>query len=509
MAKALGRRRIALGTGLAVAVAVAVALTLTTGGASAGLRGNPSNTLRLTVGAPMRVHPIPSGFLGLSIEYPSIEPYAGTDPNAVNPVLLQLIRNLAPNQSPVLRIGGDSTDWEWWPVPHMKKPGGVRYALTRTWVAVTRALTQQLDARLILGLDLEANSQTLYSTEASHLIGGLGQQAVEAFEPGNEPELYGSWAWYRTASGHPVTGRPSSWNIDSFAQQLGQAARALSPTPLAGPAAGSTKWIAELGQFLRAAPFIKLVTVHRYPVQLCYTPRSAPTYPSIENLLAPRASRGLAASVAPSVRLAHGHGIPIRVDEMNTNSCGSATRVTGSFATALWALDTLFAMAATGVDGVNVHTYQGSSYELFAFGHTHSRWSAQVEPEYYGLLLFAQGAPPGSQLLHLYGPATSALRAWATRGADGRLRITLINDDLEHSRTIAIKAAGDQTAAQLTRLTAPHPGSHTGVAIGGQSFGARTTTGHPAGTERSNIIAPTGGDYVVKVPPASAALLVR
>ena len=41
----------------------------------------------------------------------------------------QLIRNLAPGQAPDLRIGGDTTDWTWWPVPGVAKPGGIRYSL--------------------------------------------------------------------------------------------------------------------------------------------------------------------------------------------------------------------------------------------------------------------------------------------------------------------------------------------------------------------------------------------
>lgn len=53
------------------------------------------------------------GFIGLSIEYYAVEHYAGKDPAALNPVFPQVIRNLAPGQSPVLRIGGDSADRAW------------------------------------------------------------------------------------------------------------------------------------------------------------------------------------------------------------------------------------------------------------------------------------------------------------------------------------------------------------------------------------------------------------
>ena len=79
------------------------------------------------------------GFVGLSVEYPAVTMYAGSDPTAINPVFAQLVRNLAPKQRPVLRIGGDTTERTWWPVSRVK-PRGVRYGISARWLAVTRVL---------------------------------------------------------------------------------------------------------------------------------------------------------------------------------------------------------------------------------------------------------------------------------------------------------------------------------------------------------------------------------
>ena len=54
----------------------------------------------ITVGGPATSRPIPPGFLGLSLEYFAIPSYAGTDPNAIDPVFVQLVRNLAGGQPP-------------------------------------------------------------------------------------------------------------------------------------------------------------------------------------------------------------------------------------------------------------------------------------------------------------------------------------------------------------------------------------------------------------------------
>lgn len=499
----------ALALGLVVALAVAGVVALASSSSS---RASYVEPLRqggfqlLKIGAPARVQPIPSGFVGLSLEYTAIEPYAGTDPSTVDPVLVQLIRNLSPGQAPVLRIGGDTTDWTWWPVPHMDRPRGVRYTLTPQWLGVTRSLAQALGARLIMGLDLEANSRRLAAAEAQAFTTGIGRSSIAALEPGNEPELYGSFAWYRTAKGVRVRGRPHGYDFAAYAREFSSTARTLKGGPLAGPAAGSAKWLGYVKDFLAAEPHLGILTLHRYPLQRCYVPHASPLYPTIPNLLSPAASRGLAASVAGQVALAHARGIPLRIDEMNTNSCGTSHGVTDTFASALWALDALFAMANVGVDGVNIHTYPKAPYELFSFSNSHGQWQARVQPEYYGLLTFALAAPPGARLLHISGTAMNAVRAWATRAPDQHIRIALINDSPNRSQAIAIRAT-TTAPATLFRLQAPGLASNHGITLAGESFGSSTDTGLLAGAPDTQSIEPTGGDYLIHVPAASAAIL--
>ena len=105
---------------------VVAVLGLTSSSRDPALR--PSATVLVgDSGAPGRG--LPNGFLGLSLEYPAIEAYAGTDPAHIDPVFEQLVRNLAPGQAPVLRIGGDSADSTWWPVPGATRPPGVTFTL--------------------------------------------------------------------------------------------------------------------------------------------------------------------------------------------------------------------------------------------------------------------------------------------------------------------------------------------------------------------------------------------
>ena len=127
-------------------------------------------------------------------------------------------------------------------------------------------------------------------------------------------------------------------------------------------------------------------------------PAASSKYPSVAHILAPQASRGLADSVARLAGVAHSHHAVLRIDEMNSVSCGGAPGVSNAFASSLWALDAVFQMARVGVDGVNIHTYPKAPYELFTFTRANGVWSGSVAPEYYGLEMFAQAAPPGARL---------------------------------------------------------------------------------------------------------------
>ena len=125
------------------------------------------------------------------------------------------------------------------------------------------------------------------------------------------------------------------------------------------------------------------------------TDPTSPFYASIPNLLADASSAGLAQQVAPYTQVAHAHGLPFRLDELNSASCSGKTGVSDTFASALWVLDTLFDMAAVGVDGVNFHALPGAAYEPFTFTQRGATWSAFVHPLYYGALAFSQAFPAG------------------------------------------------------------------------------------------------------------------
>jgi hypothetical protein len=481
---------------LLLCAAVALAAALPAGASTPADRPDV-----LTIGGPATPQAIPGGFLGLSFEYWAVRDYAGDNPRRVNPVFLQLIRNLAGGSAPMLRIGGVTTDTTWRPTPGSSTPRGAIFGLTRRWIRTIGAVTAKLGARLILGINFEANSRTVAAAEAKALVAGVGGRHVAALELGNEPELYSSFTW--GFSGAP--GRAKGWDFAAFDRDFGHIAGALPKLPLAGPVVGQPNWFGYMKQFLSDQPRVAIATVHRYPLQQCFLSPDQIKYPSIAHLLAPAASRGLADSVAATVRAAHADHVPLRIDEMNTVSCGDAPAVAESFASALWSLDALFEMTRVGVDGVNMHTYPESASQLFTFRRAHGRWRATVEPEYYGLDMFARAAPTGSRLLRVSPAPTGQLHAWATRAPDGTIRLVLINEGAS-ARVLAVRApAAAGTTGTLERLEAPSITATGRVTISGQTFDA--ATGLAAGRRRVGVVRPRAGRYELRVPAASAALL--
>ncbi len=509
-----GRRRPA-----ALVLATALALAGSGGGRAAGDGGISGGTLAhtdvVTISSTPTGNRVPGAFLGVSLEYGTVSSAERPGRRGADPVLAQLIRNLSPGNAPVIRIGGESGDKTWWPVPGVRRPRGVYLALTPAWLADARALARSARARLILGINLETDSTAIAGIEARHLVAGIGRGNIEALEIGNEPELYSGLPWYVTRAGQKVFGRPLTYNLSDYMNEFAKIARALPPVTLAGPSTGADAWIAGLGQLLAANARLRLATFHAYALDPrgfafrghdCSTAIGEPAHPSVAALLDSYASQSLVQGALPYVAIAHSHGIPFRIDEMNAITCAGEQGVSDTTASALWVLDELFRLVGAGIDGVNIHTWKGSAGKLFDMHYRLGRWVGSVKPEYYGMLMFTQAAAPGSRLL-LTRANRGPLRSWAVQAPDNSIRVVLINDSLSRTRWVLVRPPRTGRGAGLERLEAPSAFARDGVTLGGQSFRAQTATGRLAGRRVVFALRPSGGGYTVRVPAASAAML--
>jgi Glycosyl hydrolase family 79 C-terminal beta domain len=451
--------------------------------------------------------PIASGFVGFSFEFQAVRDYTGSNPKAINPVLVQLIRDVAPGQTPVLRIGGNSTDQTWWPTPEATQSPGVIYTLDKSWLATTRALAVATGAKLILGVNLKADSPAEAAAEAHAYRTGIGTRYIDALELGNEPELYKVFPYYEE-DGMPVFARPPTYDFASYVDDVAQFAKGIRRLPLAGPATGMASWLARVPGLFAAEPHLKIVTYHRYPLLACFSQPGDSRYPSIPNLLEPDAARDLLQGIGNAISVAHSHGATVRIDELNSVACSGQTGVSDTFASALWMLDTLFAMDRAGVDGVNIHTLAGAAYEPFVFRRIHGRWLATVRPEYYSLLMFAQAASPGARMLGLEETSSTDVRSRATVTKDGEVHVVLINDSLTSGHVVLVRPPAKAREAVLERLRAPSAAATGDVTLAGQTFGTETGTGTLKGKLKTVRVAPDRrGRYLIRLPASSAAMV--
>ena len=445
---------------------------------------------------------VPRSFLGLSTEYwtlPLYEQHFRLLERA-----LSLIR--ARGDGPlVLRVGGDSADHARWD-PRARALPPWQFGVTPDWLSSTRRLVSAMRLRLIIDLNLLTSSPRAAAEWARIALRGLPPHSIADYEIGNEPDIY-NHAWWRLLverSGSNVrvlprdlTGAQYVRDFDAYSRRLA----AVAPNiPLAGPALANpgvhTAWIARLlaGPHLR----LGLVTAHRYPFGAC-SPPWARNHPTIARILSPRATAGIARSVEPGVVLAHRAGLPFRLTELNSVTCGGLRGVSNAFATALWAPDALFHLMRVGVDGVNIHVREFAINAPF----TLSAGGLRARPLLYGLILFARTLGQDARLLHVRVQARPAFRlaAWAVR-ARGRTHVLLIDKSARGAR-VAVRVPGGGPAT-LQRLLAPTVGSTSGVTLAGQRL---TTTGAWAGRRVIERIRRGPHGYRFTIPPGSAALL--
>jgi hypothetical protein len=249
----------------------------------------------------------------------------------------------------------------------------------------------------------------------------------------------------------------------------------------------------------RESDLMSAVSAHRYPFSACVSPASG-SYPTIARMLSEKASAGVARSVEPAVEVARRAGLPLRLTEINSVTCGGTTGVSNTFATALWAPDALFELMRAGVSGVNVHVRTDAVNAAFKL--THGGLAAR--PLLYGLIAFGRMLGPGpATLVPVRERALPAqhVKVWAVRD-DGRLHVMAI-DKGSRSATVDLRVPADGPAT-VTRLRAPSATATSHVTLGGQWLGHN---GRWRGTPVTQTVPPGAAGYRVRIDGYSAALV--
>jgi hypothetical protein len=471
-------------------------------------------------------HPIPRGFFGLSIEYNELARYQRYGTLFGHIIALVRPRDGGPMS---LWIEGKSADHAIWeppspspppgnpiyavppasstPGPALPKAKGV-FAIDQTWLVNLAALVRAENLRVILDLNLAVHSPGLEASFAQAAERALPSGSLRAFEIGNEPNEYHyqpplqneriastsrdvPLGWWRAYT-------PADYRRDYLSY-----ARALTATvpgvPLGAPdlSSANPEWMAAVTGLGRLDP--SFLAIHRYATSTCFSPTS-PWYPSIPLLLNDQLTAGPAGSVPSAVVFAHTHRMALRLTEVNSVSCGGHPGIANSFATALWAANSLLQMIAAGVTSVSWHIRPQLLNAPFHI----SDDRLQAMPELYGLALFARMTHGAATLVGgtVTGASQSALTAWAVRKGHAE-NVLLIN---RGARSAAVSVPGYRadSVAVVQRLTAPSVSASTGVRFAGMEIGP---DGAWQGVHVQSRVVAAGGVYRVRVAGYSAALV--
>jgi hypothetical protein len=462
-------------------VAVPLVLAaLASGGVGCGSRPTAPVALTATVDVAHPGSVLPADFLGLSFEA-SVLNSTLLDPAHSN--LPTMLRNLGSGR---LRFGGNSLDRRvaWLADPNAPLPSWAHVRVTPDDLGRLGALAASSGWLVDLGLALgrpDAVAAAGEAAAAARLIGpGLG-----TVEIGNEPDLLGR---------DPVL-KPAGYSYPEYRADVNAYRAAIEAAVpgigLAGPDTARLDWLA--GYLHDEHVGLSFVTAHFYPLTRCSG--SHPTIADLESNATARREQRMADAAAGA---ANREGLPVRVDETNSASCGGQDGVSNTLASALWMVDYLLLLAEHGVAGVNVHgglaacrgytalcvpgatgAIGGSGPGIDAVADASlgagpgegGRLVAQ--PDFYGLLLVRQ--LEGGRRLSVRLDRSSPIRVFAFGMPDGSIRVVFDNPDPRFAGRLLVRAAGHRGPATVLRLTGPSLGATSDVTLGGSPVAADGT----------------------------------
>lgn len=435
---------------------------------------------------------VPQRFLGLSFEMAA---FGQLGQDAYRGDLVQLLRSLGPG---ILRFGGITADENVaWTDADTPRPAWASSTIGPAQMSALGVLARRSGWRVLLTVGLAHYEPAAAAREVAAAHSALGSY-LAAVEIGNEPDAYGNHGF-----------RELPWIAQGYQEQVSdyrEAIEALTPdVPIAGPDVSGSGAFGEWGDEEALAQKPVMLTGHHYPLGCAQTPP-----PSIETLLS-AAIRGAAAnSLNTYLKVADLYGIPMRIDETNTVSCGGVEGISDTFASALWATGYITQAMAAGAAGLNLEGNPTNCVGYTPLCATNPTAVAQgalsAEPEWYALLLTKSliGTRPLPTTISAEGSPN--LVAAAFSGPKHSLEFVLADNEPPGSSPLALslEVGAGMGTAQIQRLTAPSQSATSGVQLAGRTVAANGSWRAPTQTES---VAASSGTVAFELAPNSAALV--
>jgi hypothetical protein len=479
VAAPLTRRTVLYGAGASLLAAAGAGC----GGGTAGNPGNPQTqpsgplTAATVTVSSTTAGTIPARFAGLSYEKNSM---AVPRFEGGNTDLIGLFKALGPS---LLRIGGNSVDETQWNAAGAGRTSG---QVAPSDIDALAAFLAATGWTVLYGVNLATSTPALAAAEVAYAVQSLGS-SLYGIEIGNECDLYGNTGSYFAGN----------WNLTDFEQRWEEFRTAiLAAAPdvvLTGPASASniTSWTVPFGQYAGKQQ-IALLTQHYYRGD----GQSASSTAAL--LITPDTT--LVSDLAELAAGAAQIGIPYRMAETNSFYDGGASGVSNSYASSLWVIDHLYNIALGGGVGANLHGGGDSpGYTPIA---DDNGTVVEVRPEYYGVMLVTL-AGTGTLLATTVSAAGLNVTAYAVKGADGTLNITIVNKDSTQNLSVTVDCGQTLTSATLQLMTGPSLAATSGVQIQGAEIGLDGTFAPQA----AMTLPVSGSSFTCYVNALSAALI--
>jgi hypothetical protein len=455
-------------------------------------RAPAQNTVTIAVDRTRPGPAVPPDFLGLSFEMSSLPQMARY---ADRGNLVTLLRSLGPG---VLRFGGVSADTRIaWTDARTPRPAWASGVVDADDFRQLAALASASGWRIVLTLGIVHFDPQAAAREVAAARAVLGE-SLKAIELGNEPNAYALHAM-----------REEPWGVAQYGVQVAEyraAIEAAAPgIPLWGPdVSGSSAfetWAP--GEVVDERP--AMLTGHHYPLGCEQKPP-----PSIPRLLSGPIRAREIASVRRYVSLARAGGLPFRLDETNSVSCGGTAGISDTFASALWASSFLAQVMSLGAVGVNLHgnVSRCSGYSPICAPGPEELATGELvaQPVWYAMLMMKGlvGDRPLPTIV-VRSPKSQDVQATSLVAADGRLDFIVSDDEPlgKPNAVVRLRVGPGYVGASTLALTGDSLAALSGTALGGAEVGP---DGSWQPTEVGKVHA-RSGVFEVNVPAASAVLV--
>ena len=459
-----------------------------------GLPVSPHPPVTVAIDTQAPGPPVPQRFLGLSFEAAAIDQLARY---AHHGDLVAMLRSLGPG---LLRFGGITADHNVaWTDALTPRPAWASSTIGPAQLRAIGELARHSGWRVLLTVGMAHDEPLAAAREVAAAHAALGPR-LAAVEIGNEPDAYGR---------HGLRALP--WLAQGYEEEVTsyrEAIAVLTPNvPIAGPDVTGPGVFGEWGEEEVLAQHPAMLTGHHYPLGCAQVPA-----PSIEALLSAHTREREARSLATYLMVSRSSGIPLRIDETGSVSCGGVAGISNTFASALWATAYVTQAMAAGLAGINLESNPVScgGYTPLCAGNPTALadGALHAQPAWYALLLTRSlvGRQPLPVAVTSASEGSPNLVVAAFSGPARSLQLVLLDAEAAGASPLRLQLSvgAGMGPARVLRLTAPSPSATSGTLLGGRGVSAGGSWQPPP---RLETAAPRAGILTLAMPASSGALV--